>query len=120
MSAISLASPSSSSPPTFGRRQRRPVCLPPHMRRQDREEAVAEARAAAWSAWHGLIRRGKDPLAVGVTAIAINAIRYVRNGRRVGNTSCGPAPGTSSAGPSRPAATRSSASTPTRVTAVGW
>ena len=58
-------------------------------RRQDREEAVAEATAAAWSAWHGLIRKGKDPLAVGVTGIANNAIRYVRNGRRVGNTTCG-------------------------------
>jgi DNA-directed RNA polymerase specialized sigma24 family protein len=59
-------------------------------RRQDREEAVAEATAAAWSAWHGLIGKGKDPLEVGVTGIANNAIRYVRNGRRVGNTSCGP------------------------------
>ena len=59
-------------------------------RRQDREEAVAEARAAAWSAWAGLLRRGKDPVEVGVHAIANNAIRYVRNGRRVGNTSCGP------------------------------
>ena len=58
-------------------------------RRQDREEAVAEATAAAWSAWHGLIGKGKDPLAVGVTGIAKNAIRYVRNGRRVGNTTCG-------------------------------
>ncbi len=60
------------------------------MRRQEYEEALAEARAAAWSAWHGLIRKGKDPLTVGVTGIANNAIRYVRNGRRVGNTSCGP------------------------------
>ncbi len=60
------------------------------MRRQDYEEALAEVVAAAWSAWHGLIRKGKDPLAVGVTGIANNAIRYVRNGRRVGNTSCGP------------------------------
>jgi DNA-directed RNA polymerase specialized sigma24 family protein len=60
------------------------------MRRQDYEEALAEARAAAWSAWHGLIRKGKDPLAIGVTGIANNAIRYVRNGRRIGNTSCGP------------------------------
>ena len=59
-------------------------------RRQDREEAVAETTAAAWSAWAGLLRRGKDPLAVGITGIARNAIRYVRNGRRVGNTSCGP------------------------------
>ena len=59
------------------------------LRRQDREEAVAEATAAAWSAWHGLIGKGKNPLAVGVTGIAKNAIRYVRNGRRVGNTTCG-------------------------------
>ena len=60
------------------------------MRRQEYEEALAEASAAAWSAWHGLIRKGKDPVAVGVTGIANNAIRNVRNGRRVGNTSCGP------------------------------
>jgi hypothetical protein len=58
-------------------------------RRQDREEAVAEARAAAWSAWHGLIRKGKDPLAVGVTGIANNAIRYVKSGRKLGNPTCG-------------------------------
>ena len=37
---------------------------------QDREEALAEARAAAWSAWAGLLRRGKDPVEVGVTGIA--------------------------------------------------
>ena len=58
-------------------------------RRQDREEAVAEARAAAWSAWHGLIRKGKDPLAVGVTGIANNAIKYVKSGRKLGNPTCG-------------------------------
>jgi hypothetical protein len=58
-------------------------------RRQDREEALAEARGAAWTAWAGLLRRGKDPLEVGVTGIANNAIRYVRNGRRVGNRTCG-------------------------------
>ena len=58
-------------------------------RRQDREEALAEARAAAWSAWHGLIRKGKDPLAVGVTGIANNAVRNVRQGRRIGNRTCG-------------------------------
>src|SRR4051812_10565718 len=54
-------------------------------RPQDREDAVAEARAAAWSAWHGLLQRGKDPVAVGVHGIAANAIRYVRNGRRLGH-----------------------------------
>ena len=38
-----------------------------------REEAVAEARAYTWAAWHGLLRRGLDPVAVGVVAIAANA-----------------------------------------------
>jgi DNA-directed RNA polymerase specialized sigma24 family protein len=54
-------------------------------RPQEREEAVAEAQAAAWSAWHGLLRRGKDPVAVGVCGIANYCVRYVRNGRRIGN-----------------------------------
>ena len=52
---------------------------------RDREEAVAEATAAAWAAWERLLRRGEDPVAVGVTGIAFNACRYVKNGRRVGN-----------------------------------
>ena len=51
----------------------------------DREEAIADVCAAAWSAWHGLIKRGKNPIEVGPTGILTNAIRYVRNGRRVGN-----------------------------------
>ena len=55
----------------------------------DRDEAVADVCAAAWSAWHGLIRRGKNPLEVGPYGILTNAIRYVRNGRRVGNRGCG-------------------------------
>ena len=54
-----------------------------------REEAVAEARAAAWAAWCGLIRRGRDPVAVGVAAIAANACRGVRRGRKVGNPTVG-------------------------------
>ncbi len=54
-----------------------------------REEALADARAAAWAAWSGLLRRGKDPLAVGVTGIAANAARYVKNGRKVGNRNTG-------------------------------
>ena len=45
--------------------------------------------AAAWSAWVGLLSRGKDPVQVGVHGIANNAVRYVRNGRRVANRSCG-------------------------------
>ena len=55
----------------------------------DREEAVADVCAAAWSAWHGLINRGKDPLEVGPMGILTNAIRYVRSGRRVGNPGSG-------------------------------
>ena len=58
-------------------------------RRQDREEAVAEATAAAWSAWAGLLSRGKDPVEVGVHAIARNAVRYVKSGRKLGNPTCG-------------------------------
>jgi len=54
------------------------------LRPQEYEEALADAKAAAWSAWAGLIKRGKDPLAVGVHGIASNAIRYVRNGRKLG------------------------------------
>src|SRR5262249_31735153 len=59
------------------------------LRWQDFEEALAETRAAAWSAWVGLLATGKDPVQVGVHAIAGNAARYVRNGRRVGNRNGG-------------------------------
>ncbi len=59
------------------------------LRPQEYEEALAEARAAAWSAWHGLVDRGKDPVEVGVHGIATNAIRWVRARRKVGNTTCG-------------------------------
>ncbi len=55
----------------------------------DRDEAVADVCAAAWPAWHGLIKRGKNPLDVGPYGILTNAIRYVRNGRRVGNPGSG-------------------------------
>ena len=59
------------------------------LRPQEYEEALAEATAAAWSAWHGLIQRGKEPVEIGVHGIATNAMKYVRNGRRVGNRTCG-------------------------------
>jgi hypothetical protein len=55
----------------------------------DRDEAVADVCAAAWSAWHGLIKRGKDPMDISPYGILTNAIRYVRNGRRVGNPGSG-------------------------------
>ena len=59
------------------------------LRPQEYEEALAEARAAAWSAWHGLVERGKDPVEVGVHGIAGNAVRNIRQGRRIGNRTCG-------------------------------
>jgi hypothetical protein len=55
-----------------------------HWPRGPREEAMAEARAGCWAAWHGLLLRGRDPVAVGVCGIAANACRAVRNGRTVG------------------------------------
>jgi len=55
----------------------------------ERGEAIADVIAATWSAWHGLIRRGKNPLEVGPYGILANAIRYTRNGRRVGNPGSG-------------------------------
>jgi len=57
--------------------------------KQDRQDAIAEARAATWSAWSGLVRRSRDPVAVGVIAIVNNAIRGVLNGRRIGNLKSG-------------------------------
>ena len=54
-------------------------------RHQDRAEAVAEAQACAWKAWRGLVERGKDPVAVGISGIAGYAVRHVKNGRRIGN-----------------------------------
>jgi hypothetical protein len=59
------------------------------LRPQEYEETLAAAKAAAWSAWAGLLRRGKDPLEVGVTGIANNAVRNIRQGRRIGNRACG-------------------------------
>jgi hypothetical protein len=59
------------------------------MRPQEFEEALAEARAAAWSAWAGLLTRGKNPVEVGASGIAQNAVRSVRNGRKVGNPNRG-------------------------------
>ena len=59
------------------------------LRRQDLEDILAEAIAACWSAWVGLISRGRDPREVGVCAIANRAALYVRHGRRIANRSGG-------------------------------
>ena len=59
------------------------------LRRHDYEDILAESIAACWSAWVGLISRGRDPLEVGACGIANQAVRYVRNGRRIANRSGG-------------------------------
>jgi hypothetical protein len=53
--------------------------------RAQRQDAIDDARAYTWLAWRGLLDRGKDPVQVGVVAIAANACRAVRNGRSVGS-----------------------------------
>lgn len=66
----------------FAFRHRRP-------RRHDFEDILAEAVAACWLAWVGLISRGRDPMEVGPCGIANHAARYVRKGRRIANRTCG-------------------------------
>jgi len=56
---------------------------------QDCAEAIAEACACAWKAWYGLVKRGKDPIAVGVSGIARYAIKHVLKGRKIGNPVAG-------------------------------
>jgi DNA-directed RNA polymerase specialized sigma24 family protein len=58
-------------------------------RRRDRDDLLAETVACAWKAWHGLVVRGRDPIVVGVTAIAAWAARHALKGRRIGNTNGG-------------------------------
>jgi hypothetical protein len=50
---------------------------------------IDDALAACWHAWSGLVRRGRDPIKVGISAIAANACRYTRNGRRLGTGTVG-------------------------------
>ena len=58
-------------------------------RRRDREDLFAEVIACAWKAWRGLADRGRNPVAVGVTAIAAWAARHTLKGRRIGNRTGG-------------------------------
>jgi hypothetical protein len=60
------------------------TCLPYHFRHWPcgrRDEAINDVGSVTWVAWHGLLRLGKDPVSVGVTAIAANASRAVRKAR---------------------------------------
>ena len=54
-------------------------------RRRDRDDLLAEAIACVWKAWRGLVLRGRNPVLVGVTAIAAWAARHSLKGRRIGN-----------------------------------
>jgi hypothetical protein len=58
-------------------------------RRHDRDDLLAEVIACAWKAWRGLADRGRNPVAVGATAIAAWAARHALKGRRIGNRSGG-------------------------------
>ena len=57
--------------------------------RRLRAEAIADALAACWHAWVGLVQRGQDPIAVGLTGIAFNGYRAVKGGRQLGCGTCG-------------------------------
>jgi hypothetical protein len=50
---------------------------------------LADALAATWHAWIGLVKRGKDPVVVGLAGITYDASRYVKSGRRLGCGPCG-------------------------------
>jgi hypothetical protein len=58
-------------------------------RRRNRDDLLAETVAAAWKTWLGLELRGRNPVVVGVTAIARWAARHALKGRRIGNRSGG-------------------------------
>src|SRR4051794_41032696 len=53
----------------------------------DREEAVAEAVAAAYESYAGLRARGKDPVRSFPGAMAAFAVLHVKDGRHVGGRS---------------------------------
>ena len=50
---------------------------------RDRDDLLAEAYACAWKAWRGLVVRGRDPIAVGVSGIAAFSVRHTLKGRRI-------------------------------------
>lgn len=58
-----------------------------HRHEADREEAVAEAVAAAFESYVGLKQRGKDPVRDFPTAMATFAVLHVKDERHVGSRS---------------------------------
>jgi hypothetical protein len=51
---------------------------------RDRDDLLAEAVACSWKAWRGLVAKGRDPVAVGLSGIAAFAIRHTLKGRQIG------------------------------------
>jgi hypothetical protein len=60
------------------------------LRSQERQEAAAEARAAAWVAWHSLLRRGKDPLEVGPVGVANTCALHIKGRYNAGRQAVRP------------------------------
>jgi hypothetical protein len=56
---------------------------------RNRDDLIAEAYACSWKAWRGLLAKGRDPLAVGVSGLAAFAARHTLKGRRIGNRNGG-------------------------------
>jgi hypothetical protein len=56
---------------------------------RDRDDLFAESAACAWKAWVGLLAKGRDPVAVGVSGIAAFAVRHTLQGRRIANRNGG-------------------------------
>ena len=96
-----------------GHRRRRPLRLPPPLAPGPRRGHRRGPGLPPGSAWHGLLERGKDPVAVGVSGIAANAVRARQERPPVGNRGGGR--GAMDVyhfkGRRRPAGSRSSAST---------
>jgi len=51
---------------------------------RDCDDLIAEAYACAWKAWRGLVVKGRDPVAVGLSGIAAYAARHAKKGRLIG------------------------------------
>jgi DNA-directed RNA polymerase specialized sigma24 family protein len=56
---------------------------------RDRDDLLSEAAACAWKAWVGLLAKGRDPVAVGVSGIAAFAVRHALKGRQIANRNGG-------------------------------
>ena len=51
---------------------------------RDRDDLFAESAACAWKAFVGILAKGQDPVAVGLSGIAAYAARHTLKGRQIG------------------------------------